>query len=234
MADYIDKNILCQAYIHIEPENLSESQYSTYLEHLRVFAIARTRFFLYQEAEIQVEYKEGSLKAYITVFGTLTGLYAGIAQYPDFKAGAVAIYEDSKRLSEYLVSEGLFSAGAKHDQVLRVEARTGIVGSLRGVVADLDYIQRLNGTADQKTIADRMARVRADVQALTDNLHTEEDVKLVRVGLLEMSGGLPSAPSPGPGRKNSESVVAMYREEKAKLRNHLNALKDRNGLTHDQ
>lgn len=67
MADYINKNILCQAYFHVEPENYQEEHELAILkDELLKFAISRTGFFLNPEAQVEVEFEEGSLKGRIT------------------------------------------------------------------------------------------------------------------------------------------------------------------------
>ncbi|MEE3915748.1 hypothetical protein [Pseudomonas viridiflava] len=58
MADYIDKSIICQAYIHIDPvpEGLDEEALKGELEG---FLGVRAEFFLYKDVATQVELKEG-------------------------------------------------------------------------------------------------------------------------------------------------------------------------------
>ncbi|MGY0627641.1 MAG: hypothetical protein ACW7DS_18170, partial [Paraglaciecola chathamensis] len=128
MADYINKNILSQAYIHVEPTELeTEEQLVEFKKHITEFARSRTNFYLHPDVSIEIEFEEGSLKARITVMGTLFLLMQGVANYPDFREGVGLIYNDSKRLAEYMISEAQFFAGSKHQDVIRLEARTGVV-----------------------------------------------------------------------------------------------------------
>lgn len=217
MANYIDQNIICQAYIHVEPVNLPDEALEGYREYVKEFVEARGKFFLYPDVEIDVELKEGSLKSYATVLGTISALYAGIAQYPDFRSGVSLMYEDCKRLSESIVSESLFMARARNNEVIRVEARTGVVGSLKKAVSDIDAIAKQNGEISPKEMARRLEDVRDDILKLSDNLHSAEDKKLVAGELAKLLQETPTSPKPRPGGKDDPDSILWYRNERRQL-----------------
>lgn len=131
MADYINKNIICQAYVHVDPEDVSEELLVDLRSHLENFVKSRSEFFLFPNPEVSIELKEGSIKIYATILGTFGALYGAVANYPSFREGVGLIYEDTKRLSEYIASESIFTTKARHNQVIRVEARTGVIGSIK-------------------------------------------------------------------------------------------------------
>ncbi|MFM5413069.1 hypothetical protein ACET9F_21660 [Aeromonas veronii] len=134
MADYINKNILSQAYIHVEPRGMeTDEQLESFKENLRMFSLTRTEFFLSEGLEINVEFEDGSIKARVTVIGTLMLLLQGISSYKDFREGLQLLYSDAKWLSDAIISESLYQTKAKHHDVIRVEARTGIIGSIHKV-----------------------------------------------------------------------------------------------------
>ncbi|SCX36914.1 hypothetical protein SAMN03159437_05787 [Pseudomonas sp. NFACC25] len=171
MADYIDKSIICQAYIHIDPvpEGLDEEALKAQLE---AFLGVRAEFFLYKEVGTEVELKEGSLKIYLTILGSL---YVGISQYPDFRQGVELLASDSKRVSEYAISESLFLSKSRHDCVLRTEARTGVCGTLKKIVDEIDYIKRESGSADPSRLIARMEALNKDIFTFKDNVTDRED-----------------------------------------------------------
>jgi hypothetical protein len=221
VANYIDKNILCQAYIHVEPENLSAELLETFQKALYDFAPKRAQFYLYPGVEVIVEIEDGSLKTRITVMGTLALLWTGVAQYPDFRAGVIQIFNDSERLSNFLVSEGLFEAKTKHGAILRTEARTGVVGQLRCIVTELDAIRKANGHRSEVWMEAKLKHVSQDVDALLDNLKSGDDRELVRKGLVELCNQLPKSPSPRPNKRPDEYAIAAYREHRSALRSKL-------------
>lgn len=171
MADYIDKSIICQAYIHIDPvpENLNEAALKAQLE---AFLGVRAEFFLYEDVGTEVELKEGSLKIYLTILGSL---YVGISQYPDFRQGVERLASDSKRVSEYAISESLFLTKSRHDCVLRTEARTGVCGTLKKIADEIDYIRRESGSADPSRLMARMEALKKDILTFKDNVTDTED-----------------------------------------------------------
>lgn len=171
MADYIDKSIICQAYIHIDPvpEGLDEEALKAQLE---AFLGVRAEFFLYKEVGTEVELREGSLKIYLTILGSL---YVGISQYPDFRQGVELLASDSKRVSEYAISESLFLSKSRHDCVLRTEARTGVCGTLKKIVDEIDYIKRESGSADPSRLIARMEALNKDIFTFKDNVTDRED-----------------------------------------------------------
>ena len=217
MADYINKNILSQAYIHIEVDDDDVFDQDSFRESLIAFTRERARFFLYSEVELDVEFDEGSVKARITVLGALYLLMQGVTHYKDFREGSILIFDDAKRLSEYLISESLFEARARHEQVIRVEARTGVVGSLRTIIGKLDALREGNGKNDEKWMSSKIAGVREDVENLVERLKTGEDREFVRQGLLKQAKKLPVEPAPKPKRKSSPEAAAVYRDERKRL-----------------
>lgn len=62
MANYINKDILCQAYIHIDPVPLDGSELDQFQIILDEFLSSRGKFFIYDEVDSEVALKDGSLK----------------------------------------------------------------------------------------------------------------------------------------------------------------------------
>ena len=144
MADYINKNIPSQAYIHVEPTGIeTDEQLEAFKENLRAFALSRTEFFLSDGLDINIEFEEGSIKARVTVIGTLMLLLQGISSYKDFREGLQLLHSDAKWLSDAIISESLYQTKAKHHDVIRVEARTGIIGSVHKILNDVPSLEKL-------------------------------------------------------------------------------------------
>ena len=213
VANYIDKNILCQAYIHIKSEHLTDEELLKLEQYLDEFVTSRADFFLYPDPDIDIAIKDGSIKLYVTILGTLSALFTGVANYPDFREGAIQIYDDAKRLSDYMTTESLFQAKARHNDVIRVEARTGIIGSVKKVINDLDAVKSQNGSVMADTLATKLSKSKEDIGKLLSNLNTEEDRKLVKDGLTEIINKFPSAPTAPPKKRNHSDLVEMYQRE---------------------
>src|SRR5947207_2181385 len=121
MADYINRNILCQAYLHIELGDLTPGDAKAVLLELDEYVQRRGAFFLYPEIDVTISFKEGSLRAYLSILGAV---YIFLHQYEDFRKGVKLFYNDSKMLAESIISESLFLTRARHPQQKRIEART--------------------------------------------------------------------------------------------------------------
>lgn len=218
MADYINKNILCQAYVHVEPEEITE-ELLAYLEtHLKSFVQTRAEFFLCKDPEVEIELKDGSIKLYATILGTVTTLFAGVANYPDFREGAILLYEDTKRLADYITTESIYSSKARHGQVIRVEARTGVIGSIRKVIAELDILKGFDGVFYVNRHTEKVIGIQNQLSKLLDNLNSKEDVQLVKSGILGIVNELPNSPMPPPNKTNNPDLLIIYREELKKLK----------------
>ncbi len=214
MADYINKDILCQAYIHIDPVPLDRSEYEAFKKNIQEYLNSRGKFFLYEDVETAIELKDGSLKIYATILGAL---YLAIGQYGSFRAGVDYLSSDVKRLSEVIVSESLFQSKSRHDNVKRIEARIGIIGSLKKIVNEIDHIRDLFGQAEPDNITKRIRSLYDKVAKMLSKLKDDNDIKYIKENLREEIEAIPNNPIPLPKKLLSESEKLFYREEREKL-----------------
>lgn len=220
MADYINKNILSQAYIHIESDVAGDS---TRLEEFKSsiidFARSRVDFFLSPDAPIEVEFEDGSLIARVTVLGTISLLLQGISNYKDFREGIQLIYSDAKRVTDYIISEGVFSAGSRQQSVIRLEARVGIVGSIQKAINMLEAIKSgANGNQLASDVVKKLIDANKEIDKLLSNLATEEDIETIQKGLLEIVDEMPESPTPPKNKVNDFAAINSYQNQKKKLR----------------
>ncbi len=224
MADYIHKNILSQAYIHVEPTLLNtDEDISSFKNKIEEFTRSRSTFYLHPEVSIEVELEDGSLKARITVMGTIALLMQGIASYPDFREGICLLCNDSKRLAEYVVSESQFLTGSKHADVIRLEARTGIVGSIQKVISQLEKIRiGSGGKLSAKELTTKLERVEDDLKKLIDNIADPQDKELVMKGLSDLANEIPESPLPPIDKSNTALELSVYQQRRKTLLEHFN------------
>ena len=207
MADYIDKNILCQAYIHVElPDGTTPERLSEIKKHLEDFATARGKFFVYPEVDVSVEFRDGSLKAYISIAGIIV---IAIQGYGGFRHGIDYLYTDIKRLADPLVSESLFMTKSKHQRVVRTEARTGIIGSLKVLVDDMNNLEASIGQIPADEAARRIRRIQDDAEALLTNVRSEDDANNIEDEIHDFSKKLPDRwPNPTDRRPDDSAIIA--------------------------
>ncbi|MHB1227177.1 MAG: hypothetical protein ACYC0O_06605 [Desulfurivibrionaceae bacterium] len=210
MADYIKKNILCQAYIHAESAELSDAQLLKIQNELNDFVTKRAQFFLYKEVEVDVELGEGSLKSWASILGTLSALYAGIANYPSFREGVVAIHDDVSRLSSSIVSESLFVTKTKNIDVIRIESRTGIIGSLKRILDQLMFIRENNGSISAERMQKAITQTSIDIERLLSAIKNEADLELIKKHLLDEAKKTPARPIPGQKERSGSAQIVLY------------------------
>ncbi|MBD8791494.1 hypothetical protein IFR09_18290 [Pseudomonas syringae] len=219
MADYIDKSIICQAYLHIDPapEDITDEELTT---ALRAFLGARAEFFLYKDVGTDVELKEGSLKIYLTILGSLA---VGIAQYSDFRDGIDKLASDAKRVSEYAISESLFLTKSRHDCVLRTEARTGVCGTLKKIADEIDSIKRNNGEVDPSKLIERMENLKKVIFTFKDNVNPSEDKDWVFPQLKAYAEEqIPKRAKAQPGEVVSSEIQNAFTRERRLLMRSMN------------
>jgi hypothetical protein len=209
MADYIDKNILCQAYVHVElPDDITEERLEEIKTHLTQFADSRGKFFVYQDVIVDVEFREGSLKAYVTIAGAI---YLAIAGYGSFRSGVDYLYTDVKRLADAMVAEGLFMTQAKHEAIRRTEARTGVIGSLKILVDDMNVLEASIGQISVDEAARRIKKIKDDADVLLINVRADEDATNIQSELGDFVDKLPErCPHPPEQRPDSAAIAVYY------------------------
>jgi hypothetical protein len=216
VADYVNRNILCQAYVHIEvPKHLDDAGIENIRRHLQAFIASRGAFFLYEQIETDVEVKEGSLKFYMTMAGAL---YIAIGQYGSFRDGLNFLAQDAKRLAESVVSESLFMTRSRHGDTIRAEARTGVVGQLKTAVDKLEFIRFEMTDVSPAVTAKRIAAVQVDIENIVSNLRDPTDVPFVVENLTKLSlQFLPAQLPKDPKKIPTEQHLTLYREQRREL-----------------
>jgi hypothetical protein len=219
MADYIDKNILCQAYIHIEiPQKLSKTEKEHIRKGLLEYAQARAKFFVYPDVEVEVEFKDGSLKAYLSIAGAI---YLAIGEYGDFRSGIDFLHADIKRLSDTLVSESLFLTKARPNQIVRTEARTGVIGQLKTLINDIDALEVSIGQISVDEAARRIKRISDDAEILLENLQNEKDKEEAEDEIDRFASSLP-VKCPYPKEKvPDDAAIFLYQDALSEFRKKL-------------
>jgi hypothetical protein len=226
VANYINKNILSQAYIHVEPKGIeTEEELEAFKVKLTEFAKSRTDFFLAEDLDITVEFEDGSIKARITIMGTIFILLNGISNYKNFREGIQLIQNDAKWLSDAIISESLFETKAKHQDVIRVEARTGIIGSAHKILNQLQQIKSgANGSMLASDLVNKIDKVEADISKLIDNINDQRDKLLVVEEAIEIISDLPETPTPPKDEINPELAIIEYRKTSKSLAAKLNSV----------
>ncbi|MEB6537635.1 MULTISPECIES: hypothetical protein [Serratia] len=207
MANYIDSNILSQSYVHVEPTWLTsvtneqkEAELQRIKDSITEYAQKRLKFFLYDDVDIEVEFEDGSIKAKITAYGKVCVLLSAlapaghvVANYPQYREGVKAIISDVHKIGNVVNSEVLFQTQSRSkDEIIRVEARKGIVGSLEKIHNKMTSIENKLIRKDNSSIAiyNDMLDLNKYISELDANLKDKQDRDSISKSLHEGVKGL--------------------------------------------
>ncbi len=193
MANYSRNNILCQAYIHAD-KNISHNDLIILQKELENFVTTRAKFFFYEDVETNVKIEKGSVITWATILGTFSALYYAIANYKNFKDGIIEIYNDVRRFSDAIVSESLFQSKTKHNNIIRIESRPGIIGNLKRLIEKIEFIHHKNGSINPDKITHSLEIIYEKTEELFDVIENPKDTKFIAENLLIEIEKLPEKP----------------------------------------
>ena len=121
-------------------------------------------------------------------------------------------------MSEYIISESLFKTGTRHHNIIHLEARAGVIGSIQKVINQLEGIKRgAEGAMLASDIVDKIKESKSEIDKLLNNISNNDDRSFVNKGLLDLANEIPEIPKPPKDKTNTSNSVAIYREERKKI-----------------
>jgi len=210
MADYIDRSILCESYIYVEDYHLSQEGKEKLQYLLHEYAASRAPLFFGADIQIDAVAMEGSLRLKITVVATLTNLfifYGSLRQSIDY------LYKDAQTVASAFVTESMFAAGVKSNQVGRTEVRTGVPGALKRVISKLDALQLAAPDMTPEEFSASLAGIRAELLRIIDTIPSDQDKKTVGKGFIDLiNGHFPKPAEPGKEEKGEIPAAVLRRD----------------------
>ncbi|MFN7505922.1 MAG: hypothetical protein ACK5Q1_10215 [Limnobacter sp.] len=192
MADYIRREVLCEAYTHLDIKNFSDANSREALEkQIREFIIPRAEFIFGEEVELQITFDDGSLKTKIAMLGAVAGL---ITAYPDFKSGIDNLSRDAIVLAQAANLEVVFKTRTASCDRIRIEKRSGVLGRVNHLISTSEKIRdnaghsRIPTANELKEVTenvDALQRWFSDTESLMQKLESNDTKACVAAGLLE-------------------------------------------------
>jgi hypothetical protein len=142
LANYIDQEILCEAYTHFDIELFNDK---AKLERIRTdmtrFMEERAQFMFGDTVRVKVDFEHGSLKTCVTVFGTAaTVILTAVSGYGSFRAGIEQATKDATMLAQSANLELIFRTKTASCDRIRIEKRKGVLGRIDSLLDELDLI----------------------------------------------------------------------------------------------
>lgn len=192
MARYIHSSILFQSYVHIDGSfDEIREEIDTLTEGIDEFITDRARHFLYPEIDVDLELKEGSIKTYATVRGTLTQCLP--LAYKDFSKEIDKLWWFAKRLSDSAVMEIAFRTGSFLGSIEHTEARPGVIGKTKRIVDGILSIQTVESERGVSQLIKKIRNHRIDTERLL-KLVNEDDRILLKTELQDLLNKVPKKP----------------------------------------
>lgn len=206
MANYINQEILCEAYTHFKiGEYPSDEKRAELKKQLISFFDERAKFLFGPDVFVTVDFEEGSLITNLRVLGSSALIVAGlVSNYGSIRQGWDTISKDSAMLAQSGVLEIAFRTKTAFCDKVSVEKRKGVFGRAHELVTELDTIRSaLDHQALPKTEAElslykkHIATLIAwdqKVDKLFTKLENEPTKACISAGLLEELERLPGQP----------------------------------------
>jgi hypothetical protein len=216
MANYIDQNIICEAYININKplDSLTVKQREDIKKHLTEMTKKYAGFYLSPDIQTIVEAKDGSIRSYITILGTLITLYSIPLKSADFATVTHNLHKDSRRLAVFLQLESMFQYGAKDKDLTHAETRGGVIGSIAKITSRIESTKFFSGEDDDLTkLIIKLKETREDIVNLGENIINLKDKIFIRDNLKELLKDVPRKPSHPEHKTHKKERVEAYQEE---------------------
>lgn len=193
MANYIDRELLCEAYTHLDVDSFASADAREKLEaELREFILPRARFIFSEDVDLRFEFQEGSLKTKIAILGSAAVL---IGNYGDFRQGVDQLSRDAVVLAQAANLEVIFKTRTQLCDRIRIEKRSGVFGRITELLRKAEEIRDFAGhhsfPMTDKALNNVSAQVEAlaawynDADKLLHKLESNETRSCVAAGLLE-------------------------------------------------
>lgn len=204
MTNYINEEILCEAYTKLNIDIFHDKEKLAELEkNLMSFFYERAKFYLGDDIQVRIEFEEGSLITKLTVIGgALLAITNAVAQYGSFRESVLQISQDATTLAQSANSEVIFRTKTAYCNRIDSERRKGVFGRADDLIRKLDnaYIKITNSKLPtnknsvqefNKTINNELSNWSATSDKFFTKLTDEATKACMAAGLLEELEKLP-------------------------------------------
>jgi hypothetical protein len=204
LANYITKEILSEAYTHLDIELFEDKvKLEKLKQELTKFYQDRASFLFGSKVEIEVLFEEGSLKTRILAIGSAAALIAGgvLANYGTFRESVIQLSSDAVSLAQAANLEVIFRTKTPYCDRIRVEKRKGVFGRVSTRLAELDAIKNVidssrlptnnNKLHEANTAVDSLLTWDSNLDVLFTKFDGPETEACVAEGLIEEIKKLP-------------------------------------------
>lgn len=204
MANYIDEEILCEAYTRLNIDIYNDKEALTQLKtYLLPYFEERAKFLLGNDIRVEVTFNEGSLITKLTALGSAgVILITALSSYGSFRQSVEQLSKDAAALAQGANLEVLFRTKTPYCDRVNIEKRKGVFGRVDNLFGDLDAIRsavegkvtpprNLPALEDYSLTIDSLVAWDSKASKLFDKLENPQTESCIANGLIEELNGLP-------------------------------------------
>ena len=204
MANYIDEEILCEAYTRLNIDIYKDREALAKLKtHLISYFEEWAKFLLGENIRVEITFDEGSLITKATALGSAGALLiTAIGTYGSFRQGVEQFSKDAASLAQGTNLEVLFRTRTPYCDRVNIEKRTGVFGRVDDLLGDLDTIKsaiegkvtvprNLPALENYSLITESLITWHSKAVKLFDKLESPKTEACIAHGLVEELNQLP-------------------------------------------
>lgn len=130
---------LANIFIQIDL-NFSENEKNYGYKYLKNIIESYGNTIYRQDIRLKLEFKDGSLKIYIIIIGTI---YLAIGQYGSFRSGIDYIKKDTKLLHQIIIND-LNKNGLEKNQILKSKIDSSTISRISRLINRIEKVQNSN------------------------------------------------------------------------------------------
>lgn len=197
MANYINNEILSEAYSHLDINIIKDAEKLAQLKReISVFMHDRAKFLFGEGVHVEIEFEEGSLRTKVKVIGSAVAIIASATiAYGGFRQAMEYLAKDATLLAESANLEMIYRTRAAHCDRVTIEKRRGVFGRVDELLGEIDLIGRhisdsqlptnQRALSDFVGYVDRLNAWQKKADKLLNKLPSESSRACIAAGFLE-------------------------------------------------
>lgn len=170
MANYIKREVLSEAYTHLDVDLFNDKARLTQLKNeLAAFYRDRASFLFETDVEVSVEFEEGSLRTRIVALGTAALVIGNVVgTYGSFRQGIAQLAGDAVSLAQAANLEVIFRTATPFCDRIRVENRKGVFGRVSALISSFDSVAEKIGSSKLPTTQNQLVGANRAIDELLE------------------------------------------------------------------
>lgn len=155
--------------------------------------------------KISIEFDKGSLKTRIAIWGTITTLYLGIANYGSFRAGLREMMNDAHWFSENVIEQIDNGPSIDKNDIIRYENRKALPGRIQELYDRIDRLERNLNNFSNNQVQAELQSIKQEISNLVAVLPNQDAQEFLNDLGQDYNQGLPN-----PDNRRTKYLINRY------------------------